>query len=133
MMVGDKEHDVFGARRAGLECIAVSYGYGTEEELENAHPYKIVNSAEEILDFSPKPQKKAKTSCAGMEMPVPNRNPFCYFPRFCPIWECIFWCGGQELILRLITNRHLCSPGSLESWHLCPASGYTGGITGEEA
>lgn len=51
MMVGDKEHDVFGARRAGLECIAVSYGYGTEEELENAHPYKIVNSAEEILDF----------------------------------------------------------------------------------
>ena len=30
IMVGDKEHDVFGARRAGLECIAVSYGYGTE-------------------------------------------------------------------------------------------------------
>ena len=36
---------------AGLECIAVSYGYGTEEELKNAHPFKIVNSAEEILDF----------------------------------------------------------------------------------
>ena len=35
IMVGDKEHDVFGARRAGLECIAVSYGYGTEEELKN--------------------------------------------------------------------------------------------------
>ena len=61
MMVGDKEHDVFGARRAGLECIAVSYGYGTEEELENAHPYKIVNSAEEILDFfrlSPRRKQK---------------------------------------------------------------------------
>ncbi len=29
-----EEHDVFGARRAGLECIAVSYGYGTEEELK---------------------------------------------------------------------------------------------------
>ena len=51
LMVGDKEHDVFGARRAGLECIAVSFGYGTEEELENAHPLQIVNSAEEILDF----------------------------------------------------------------------------------
>lgn len=51
IMVGDKEHDVFGARRAGLECIAVSYGYGTKEELENARPLKIVNSAEEILDF----------------------------------------------------------------------------------
>lgn len=51
IMVGDKEHDVFGARRAGLECIAVSYGYGTKEELENARPLKIVNSVEEILDF----------------------------------------------------------------------------------
>lgn len=51
IMVGDKEHDVFGARRAGLECIVVSYGYGTKEELENARPLKIVNSAEEILDF----------------------------------------------------------------------------------
>ena len=51
LMVGDKEHDVFGARRAGLECVAVSYGYGTREELENAHPLKIVNSTEELLDF----------------------------------------------------------------------------------
>lgn len=51
IMVGDKEHDVYGARKAGLECIAVSYGYGTKEELENAHPYKLVNSTEEILDF----------------------------------------------------------------------------------
>lgn len=51
IMVGDKEHDVYGARKAGLECIAVSYGYGTKEELENANPYKLVNSTEEILDF----------------------------------------------------------------------------------
>lgn len=51
LMVGDKEHDVFGARRAGLECVAVSYGYGTKEELENAHPLKLVNSTEELLDF----------------------------------------------------------------------------------
>lgn len=51
IMVGDKEHDVIGARKAGLDCIAVSYGYGTMEELENAHPLKIVNSTEELLDF----------------------------------------------------------------------------------
>lgn len=51
IMVGDKEHDVIGARQAGLDCIAVSYGYGTMEELENAHPLKIVNSTEELLDF----------------------------------------------------------------------------------
>lgn len=51
IMVGDKEHDVIGARQAGLDCIAVSYGYGTMEELENARPFKIVNSPEELLDF----------------------------------------------------------------------------------
>lgn len=51
IMIGDKEHDVYGARKAGLECISVSYGYGTKEELTQAAPLKIVNSAEEIVDF----------------------------------------------------------------------------------
>ena len=51
VMVGDKEHDVFGARKAGLKCLAVSYGYGSEEELKNANPLKIVDSAQEVLDF----------------------------------------------------------------------------------
>lgn len=51
VMVGDKEQDVFGARKAGLKCLAVSYGYGSEEELKNANPLKIVDSAQEVLDF----------------------------------------------------------------------------------
>ena len=51
IMIGDKEHDVYGARKAGLECIAVSFGYGTKEELTNAEPLKIVDSAEEIANF----------------------------------------------------------------------------------
>ena len=51
IMVGDKEHDVFGARKCGLECIAVSYGYGTMEELTQADPLKIAASPEEVLDF----------------------------------------------------------------------------------
>ena len=40
-----------GARKAGLDCVAVSYGYGTEEELVASQPLQIVASAEEILDF----------------------------------------------------------------------------------
>lgn len=51
IMVGDKEHDVLGARAAGLECVAVSYGYGTEEELTAAQPLQTVSSTEKILDF----------------------------------------------------------------------------------
>ena len=50
-MVGDKEHDVLGARACGLSCVAVSYGYGTEEELLAAGPLKIVDSAAQIVDF----------------------------------------------------------------------------------
>lgn len=51
ILVGDKEHDVLGAREAGLDCVAVSYGYGSMEELTEAGPLKIVHSAEEVLDF----------------------------------------------------------------------------------
>lgn len=51
LMVGDKEHDVLGAKEAGLQCVAVSYGYGTMEELSAAEPLQIVGSAKELLDF----------------------------------------------------------------------------------
>ncbi len=33
MMVGDREHDIFGARHNGIDTIAVNYGYGSQEEL----------------------------------------------------------------------------------------------------
>mgnify|MGYP004464692221 CR=1 FL=1 len=36
IMVGDREHDVNGAKENGLPCIGVLYGYGSREELENA-------------------------------------------------------------------------------------------------
>jgi phosphoglycolate phosphatase len=38
LMVGDREHDIFGARRFGIETIAVEYGYGSAEELDAAQP-----------------------------------------------------------------------------------------------
>lgn len=48
LMIGDKEHDVIGAREEGIECIAVSYGYGTMEELKAAQPKAIVHSVGEL-------------------------------------------------------------------------------------
>ena len=51
LMVGDKEHDVLGARAAGLDCVAVAYGYGTQEELTEANTLKIVDSVDELLHF----------------------------------------------------------------------------------
>jgi phosphoglycolate phosphatase len=51
VMVGDKEHDVLGAREAGVSCIAVTYGYGTEEELNAAEPMAKADSTESLIHF----------------------------------------------------------------------------------
>lgn len=48
VMVGDREHDIFGARAHGLDCIGVSYGYGPEEELRAAGARWIAHSVEEL-------------------------------------------------------------------------------------
>lgn len=34
LMVGDRLHDADGARKCGIDCCGVLYGYGTREELE---------------------------------------------------------------------------------------------------
>lgn len=36
VMVGDRKHDVLGARANNLSCIGVLYGYGSEQELRDA-------------------------------------------------------------------------------------------------
>ena len=51
MMIGDRMHDVEGARKASLPCLAVSYGYGSMEELTGASPAAIVSSPEEVSAF----------------------------------------------------------------------------------
>jgi phosphoglycolate phosphatase len=48
VMVGDREHDILGARAHGLESIAVAYGYGTAEELRGAEPLAIAETVEEL-------------------------------------------------------------------------------------
>lgn len=51
VMIGDREHDVLGAKAHGLPCIGVLYGYGSREELEAAGASCIAATAEEILKF----------------------------------------------------------------------------------
>ena len=35
VLIGDTTYDVIGARKAGIDCIAVLYGYNTAEQLLN--------------------------------------------------------------------------------------------------
>lgn len=49
VMVGDREHDVYGAKENGLDCIGVLCGYGSREELEAAGAAHIVENIEDIF------------------------------------------------------------------------------------
>lgn len=42
VMIGDREHDVHGARAHGIDTIGVLWGYGTEEELLSAGAVHLV-------------------------------------------------------------------------------------------
>ena len=44
VMVGDRRHDIDGARQAGLEAVGVLWGDGDLQELEASHPVHIVES-----------------------------------------------------------------------------------------
>ena len=51
LMVGDTAYDVIGSAHHGIPCVAVSWGYGTAESLEAAHPAAIVDSTDALLEF----------------------------------------------------------------------------------
>jgi phosphoglycolate phosphatase len=49
VMIGDREHDMVGAKANSIATIGVTYGFGSREELHNAGADAICNSPEEIL------------------------------------------------------------------------------------
>ncbi len=52
LMVGDREHDVIGAKAAGIDCLGVLYGFGTREELIKAGADYLAETVEEIRNSS---------------------------------------------------------------------------------
>ena len=48
VMVGDREHDIIGANKNGIDSIGVLFGYGNRKELENA---KATYIAETVCDI----------------------------------------------------------------------------------
>ena len=49
VMIGDREHDIVGARTNGIFSIGVTYGFGSREELLDAGADAICDSPAEIL------------------------------------------------------------------------------------
>lgn len=50
-IVGDRYNDIEGGNKVGIDCIAVTYGYGSLEEIESYHPKYIVSSVMGICDI----------------------------------------------------------------------------------
>lgn len=48
IMVGDREHDVIGARKVGLDCIGVLFGYGSAQELTDAGAIQLAKTVSEL-------------------------------------------------------------------------------------
>ena len=48
VMIGDREHDIIGARANKIASIGVTYGAGSPAELAAAHPTHIVNTVAEL-------------------------------------------------------------------------------------
>ncbi len=49
VMVGDRKHDVIGARENGLPCLGVLYGYGSREELTEAGAAALAADVGELV------------------------------------------------------------------------------------
>lgn len=49
VMIGDREHDILGAKENGLDSIGVLYGYGDYEEHKNADATNIAETVEDVL------------------------------------------------------------------------------------
>ncbi|HKI87697.1 MAG TPA: HAD hydrolase-like protein [Draconibacterium sp.] len=50
-MIGDTVFDIEGGDKNGLSTIAVTYGFGKEEDLQNASPDYLVESVEELYEI----------------------------------------------------------------------------------
>jgi phosphoglycolate phosphatase len=51
IMVGDRHHDIQGAKKSALLSVGVTYGYGSREELTEAGADYVVDSVAELSDL----------------------------------------------------------------------------------
>lgn len=52
IMIGDRSHDMVGARNNGMTGIGVLYGYGSRDELVEAGAYRICETHRELIDHA---------------------------------------------------------------------------------
>lgn len=53
LMIGDRKHDVIGAKKCGISCMGILWGYGSEEELLSAGADYIAAAPRKAADMLP--------------------------------------------------------------------------------
>jgi len=48
IMIGDRKYDIIGAKNNQIASLAVTYGYGSLEELQGVNPHYLAHSVEEL-------------------------------------------------------------------------------------
>lgn len=51
VMIGDRCYDAAGAAKIGIDCVGVSYGYGSHEELEKAGVIRVADSVAQLQEI----------------------------------------------------------------------------------
>lgn len=51
IMIGDRKYDIIGANKVGIDSIGVTYGYGSEMELQEENPSTTKHSVSELVAF----------------------------------------------------------------------------------
>lgn len=51
VLIGDTKFDALGAKVVGMECVGVSYGYGTKEELMDAGAKAVLMDVKEVKSY----------------------------------------------------------------------------------
>lgn len=51
VMIGDREHDIIGAKKCGLDSIGVLFGYGSREEMDGCGADQIVDTVQMLEDL----------------------------------------------------------------------------------
>ena len=49
VMIGDRKHDIIGAKTNGIDCIGVEWGYAKGDEIQQFVPLAIAKSPKELL------------------------------------------------------------------------------------
>jgi phosphoglycolate phosphatase len=49
-MIGDREHDIIGAKQNGMQSIGACWGYGNVKELQKAGATALAENPEALLD-----------------------------------------------------------------------------------